>query len=252
MTTQRGHRQLPPDGRSSHASSPSAGRPPGRPGPLPTTSHDDDQAKSTLRWPSTACASFEGQAPTSGRRRAVMDTADDHADPGHPTVRLPAPPPPPTTSFPSHTADAGTHGHRTPEAGHWTPWTLRHPHRTSVTWTGTRRTADARTGHWTPGCRTQTRTRDHSTAGIRTSLAATPCHRAETPNRVPALALPAGCSAAPPAKPRLGALLSSDDFGSSVERRAKRQVLCRRHTRVDVAGRQWRIAMASHWKDRLS
>jgi hypothetical protein len=46
--------------------------------------------------------------------------------------------------------------------------------------------------------------------------------------------------------------LSSDDYGSSVERRAKRQVLCRRHTRVDVAGRQWRIAMASHWKDRLS
>jgi hypothetical protein len=44
MTTQRGHRQLPTDGRSSPASR-FSGWPPGRPGPLPTTAHDDDQVE---------------------------------------------------------------------------------------------------------------------------------------------------------------------------------------------------------------
>jgi hypothetical protein len=38
-------------------------------------------------------------------------------------------------------------------------------------------------------------------------------------------ALPGACSVAPSAKPRLGALLSSDDFGSRVERKARGQVL---------------------------
>jgi hypothetical protein len=42
------------------------------------------------------------------------------------------------------------------------------------------------------------------------------------------------CSGASPAKPRLGTLLSSDDFGSSVERAAHGQVLWR--VRVKVAG----------------
>ena len=41
--------------------------------------------KPTLRWPSTARANLQRQAPTSGRRRADVDTAGDHADPGHPS-----------------------------------------------------------------------------------------------------------------------------------------------------------------------
>jgi hypothetical protein len=43
-----------------------------------------------LRWPSTACASFEHEAPTQADHEPGMDTAGDHADPGHPSHRLPA------------------------------------------------------------------------------------------------------------------------------------------------------------------
>jgi hypothetical protein len=43
-------------------------------------------------------------------------------------------------------------------------------------------------------------------------------------------------------KPRLGALLSSDDFGSSVEREAHGQVLWR--VRVKVAGGRWELRTA--------
>jgi hypothetical protein len=65
MNTLRGRRQMPTYGQSSlikaiqvsHAID-LAHR--------PTTSHDDDQVEA-LRWPSTACASLEGQGPTSGR-----------------------------------------------------------------------------------------------------------------------------------------------------------------------------------------
>jgi hypothetical protein len=73
-------------------------------------------------------ASFEGQASTSGRRRAVMDTAGDHA--GHPSRAAAGPTATPRDLIPSDTADAGTHGHREPDTGHLT---LRRPHRTPVT-----------------------------------------------------------------------------------------------------------------------
>jgi hypothetical protein len=148
-------------------------RPPGRPGPVLTTSHDDDQVQVDLRWPSTACASFERQAPTLGGRHAAMDTAGDHADPGHPTVRLPAPPPHPVTSLPSDTADAAPHRHRTPDPDTQTPAP------DTGHWTGTRRTPDARAGHWTPdaGHEHGHGHGDDSTAGIRTSLAVTPSDR---------------------------------------------------------------------------
>src|SRR5512132_1939311 len=74
--------------------------------------------------------------------------------------RLPAPPPPSTTSR-SDTADAGTDGHRTStlDTGRWTPdaWTLRCPHRTldssrvdGHAWTR---------GHWTLAPDTGHRTR---------------------------------------------------------------------------------------------
>jgi hypothetical protein len=48
------------------------------------------------------------------------------------------------------------------------------------------------------------------------------------------IALSGSCSVASPAKRRLGALLSSDDFGSSVERAAHGQVLWRPHTEVRI------------------
>jgi hypothetical protein len=153
----------------------SFGRPPGRPGPVPTTSHDDDQVQVDLRWPSTACASFERQAPTLGRRHAAMDTAGDHADPGHPSRAAAGPTATPhKTSLPSDTADAATHRHRTPDTGHLDAQT---PAPDTGHWTGTRRTPDARTGHWTPDAGHGHGHGHGSTAGIRTSLAATPSDR---------------------------------------------------------------------------
>ena len=43
----------------------------------------------------------------------------------------------------------------------------------------------------------------------------------------------------PPSKARLGALLSSDDFGSSVERTAKLHPLCRVANRRAGVGAEW-------------
>ena len=62
-------------------------------------------------------------------------------------MRLPAPPPPSTTSWPD-TVDAGTHGHRTP--------TLDTGHRTSGR-------SDILTGHWTAAAWTGTRDAGHPT-----------------------------------------------------------------------------------------
>jgi hypothetical protein len=212
MTTQRGHRQrLPIGDPRAHPASP--GRPLGRPGPLPTTSHDEDQVQVDPPRPSTASASFEGQAPTSGRRHAAMDTAGDHA--GHPSHAAAGPHTP--RAHPVGHSGRRTHGCR---GRHWTPRRSdaapdtghvdRHPWDTGRS----HRTLDTDAGH-------ERGHGDDSTAGIRTLLgrhAERP--HAETRNRVCALALPAGCSAAPPAKRRPGALLSSDDYGSSIERTA--------------------------------
>jgi hypothetical protein len=212
MTALRGTANCLPDRRTSHASSLSRSA-----YPLPTTSHDDDQVQVDVRWPSTACASFERQAPTLGRRHAGMDMAGDHADPGHPSGVSAGPTATPRDLIPSDTADAATHGRRGPDTGHLNaktpapdtghvdrhPWDTGRSHRTLDT-----------------GCRRRGRGHgDDSTAGIRT-LPGRHAERphAETRNRVCALALPAGCSAAPLAKRRLGALVSSDDFGSRVER----------------------------------
>jgi hypothetical protein len=94
----------------------------------------------------------------SWTRRATTPT------PAIPSVRLPAPPPRPTTSFRSDTTDAGG---RTLDT-----WTLRRPHRTPITWTGP-------AGHRTlaPDTGQERGHGDDSTAGVRTSLAATPSDR---------------------------------------------------------------------------
>jgi hypothetical protein len=101
-----------------------------------------------LCWPSTACASFERQAPTRADHEPVVDAAGDHADPGHPSRAAACP-----TAALHDLTSAGHSGRgnaRTPDTGQRTAdtWTLRRPHRTLDTgrldrhaWTGTR-------GHW--------------------------------------------------------------------------------------------------------
>jgi hypothetical protein len=112
MTTERSRHlaahpaRLPTGDPHAHPAHP--GRPRGRPSHCSTTSHDDGQVQ-----------------PDASR--------------------LPAPPPPSTTSR-SDTADAGTDGHRTStlDTGRRTPERsdVRIGHWTAVAWTGTR-------GHWT-------------------------------------------------------------------------------------------------------
>jgi hypothetical protein len=66
----------------------SPGRPRGRAGHCPTTSRRRRPSPNrNLRWPSTACASFEHEAPTQADHEPGMDAAGDHADPGHPSHR---------------------------------------------------------------------------------------------------------------------------------------------------------------------
>jgi hypothetical protein len=105
----------------------------------------------------------------------------------------------PATSFPLDTADAATHGHRTPDAGGQTvdTWTLRRPHRTPVTWTGPvdHQTLASDTGHQLPDTNADTVTTAQLVSGPPWPPRERP--HAETPNRACALARPAGCSAAP-------------------------------------------------------
>jgi hypothetical protein len=217
MTTQRGRRHLPADGRSS-AHPASSGRPRDRSGHCSTTDHveaDPPLAQHDLRQP-RAPGSNLGQTT---RRRG--HGGRPCRPPAIPAVRLPARLPRCTTSFRSDTADDGRHGHRTStpdaEAEHWTPGRsdTRTGHRTPISWTGTRWTLSAPTGH-------RRGQGDDSTAGVRTSRAliaerphagdAQPCSCSRTTGQL--LSRPAGQAA-----PR--ALLSSDDCGSSVERTAK-------------------------------
>jgi hypothetical protein len=136
MTTQRGHRQLPTDGRSSPAS-PLSRSATGSTGPTAQPPpHDDDQVEAD---PAAGPA-----RPVPASRARLQPRADDAPSwtrrattptPAIPAVRLPAPPPRPTTSFPSDTTDTGGRtlapgrsdartGHRftrTGPAGHRTP-----------------------------------------------------------------------------------------------------------------------------------
>jgi hypothetical protein len=154
----------------------------------------------------------------------------------------------------------GTRGHRPPDTGrpHWTV--------DSGSWTSHARTLDVHpdTRHRTRGRDRVLRQGDLDTAGTRqisrtTTTTTTTRPPAGTPNHRPVdgaccarqrrrlgedevpvsarlpIALPGACSVALSAKPRPGALLSSDDFGSRVEREAHGQVLWRGHVRA--AGR---------------
>jgi hypothetical protein len=139
-----------PDGRTSYASSRSRSLTHRQPPPTTTT-----KSNSTLRWPSTACASLSARLQPRADDAPSWTWRATTPTPAIPTVRLAAPPPHPATSFPSDTADAGTHGRRGPDTGHLDaqtpasdtghmdrhPWDIGRSHRTRDT-----------------GCRTRTRT----------------------------------------------------------------------------------------------
>ena len=113
-----------------------------------------------LGWPSTACASFEHEAPTQADDEPGRDAAGDHAGPGHPsrTAACPTAALQDLTSAGhsgrgnTQTPDAHT-GHRTPDSGRRTAdtWTLRRPRRTLDSGPVDRQgwTLVARTGHRT-------------------------------------------------------------------------------------------------------
>jgi hypothetical protein len=141
------HRLPPTNDPRAHPAYP--GRPRGRVGHTQHLPRRRPGPHRRLGWPSAACASFEHEAPTQADHEPVMDAAGDHADPGHPAVRLPAPPPRSRTSLRPDTADAARtdtgrpHRTPTPDAGRRTPGRsdARTGHWTSVPWTGKR-------GHW--------------------------------------------------------------------------------------------------------
>jgi hypothetical protein len=153
------------------------------PPPLTTTAEPSRRR----RWPSTACASLSARLQL-GRRRAGRGHGGRPRRPGGPSRAAACPPPRSLTSLRPDTADAGTHGQRTP-TGDRTPntgdrpadtWTLRRPHRTLDTGRVDRQawTLVARTGHWTPDAGRGRGQGDDGTAGIQTSWTTTPGDRA--------------------------------------------------------------------------
>jgi hypothetical protein len=160
--------------------------------PVPTTSHDDgrvqaDASTGPARPAPASIAWFQlGQMTSrSWTRRATTPT------PAIPAMRLPAPPPPSTTSLQADTADAGTHGHRTPtlDTGRRTPGRsdARTGHWAPVAWTGTRGhwTLALDTGHWTLDAGRGRGHGDEGTVGIRPPRLPRQRPRAGPPNRVP-------------------------------------------------------------------
>src|SRR5215216_1987222 len=119
-------------------------RPRDRLGHCPTTSHDDGRVQTD-----TSAGPAQPAPASSARLRLGQTTSRSWTQrattptPAIPAVRRPAPPPRCMTSLRPDTADAGTHGHRTPDTGQRTPGRsdARTGHWTPVAWTGTR-------GHW--------------------------------------------------------------------------------------------------------
>jgi hypothetical protein len=201
-----------PDGRTSHASS------------LPVGLAQCNHLPRRRPSPRRPCAGSARPAPASSAR---LQPRTDNAPSWTSLATTPTWPSQPcgSTATPRDLIPVGHSGRRdarTPAAGHWTPERSGRPHRTPVTWTGTRGTPDTHTGHWTPHAGHERGHGVDSTAGIRTSLAATPSDCTLRPATVFVLSrTPAGCSALRRPSGAPGALLSSDDYGSRVERAAK-------------------------------
>ena len=152
-----GHRLPTTKDPRMHPASP--GRPRGRAGYCPTTSHSDGQVQTD------ASAGPAPPAPASSTKLRLRQTTSRASTqrattptPAIPAVRLPAPPPRSRTSLRPDTADAATHKHRTPTPDAHTgrrtadTWTPRRPHRTLDIGPVDRQawTLVARTGHRTP------------------------------------------------------------------------------------------------------
>jgi hypothetical protein len=199
-------------------------------------------------WRSTACASFEHEAPTQPDHEPAWTQRATTPTPAIPAVRLPAhaalhdlTPAGHNGRGNAQTPDAHTgRRHRTPDSGHLDA-------QTPAPDTGHRSRGQAsvdtlaRTGHWTPDVGRGRGQGDEGVASIRTSWATTPSDRALGRPTVFLWTAPAalgspcrlGCEAAfqreiasrrqllgrsAGVERRLGALLSSDEF--RVERRA--------------------------------
>jgi hypothetical protein len=152
--------------------------------PLPNHPHDDGQVQTD-----TSAGPAQPAPASSARLRLGQTTSRSWTQrattptPAIPAVRRPAPPPRCMTSLRPDTADAGTHGHRTPDSGHLDAQTPapdtghRSPGQARVDTGRSHRTLDAGRGH---------QQGDEGTAGSRTSWATTPSDRAlGRPNRVP-------------------------------------------------------------------
>jgi hypothetical protein len=219
--------------------------------PPPTTTA---RSKPTPRLAQQRLRQLRARGADSGRPRA------GHGRSGRPRRHRPSQPygclptPRSRTSLRPDTAHAATHRHRTPtpDAGQRTPGRsdARTGHWTAVPWTGNRGhwSLAPDTGHRTPDTGRGRGQGDEGAAGIRTSWATTPSDRTlrrptvflwtapgaldspcrlggeaafqrEIASRRQLLGRSAGV------EQRLGALLSSDDYGSRVERNGRRHPL---------------------------
>ena len=179
------HRLPPTNDPRVHPASP--GRPRGRAGHCPTTSHDDGQVQTD------ASAGPAPPAPASSTRlrlrqttsRAWTQRATTPTRPSQPYGCLPhRRAPGPHVGRTQRTRQRTNTGrpHRTPDTGRRTAdtWTLRRPHRTLDIGPVDRQawTLVARTGHRTPDTGRGRGQADEGAAGIRTSWATTPSDRA--------------------------------------------------------------------------
>jgi hypothetical protein len=135
----------------------------------PTTT---TKSKSTLRLAQHGLRQLRMPGATSGGRRAVVDTAGHHADPGpsQPCGCRPTPRPRPHSRWTQQTPQRTDTGRWRPDSGHLDAQT---PAPNTGHLDRPRGTPDARIGHWTPAARHQRGHGDDRTAGIRTSLATT-------------------------------------------------------------------------------
>jgi hypothetical protein len=169
MTTQRGHRQPPTDGRSSPASRLSRSAT-GRPGPLPNHRPRDDPS------PSRSAAGPARPVPASRARLQPRQTTRRRGHGGRP--RRPRPSQPCGCRPHRHARDlipVGHNGRRGPDTGHLDAQT---PAADTGHLDRPRGPPDARTGHRTPDAG-QKRGHGHdSAAGVRTSRVAMPSDHA--------------------------------------------------------------------------
>ena len=270
MPQEGGPRRVPrclPAGRSWRATGSSLVGQAVAPGRCPTTSHDHDQ----VQLDASAGPARPAPASSARLRRRQTTSRSRYRGAITPTPAVLA------VWLPPHRRGRGTHrvrtqwtrnawipdvhtGHRTPDTGrpdahtgHWTP----------VAWTSHGWTLSAHTGHWKPDAWMLAENADRATKARPASghlghhpsgrpLDAEACSRGRRlrrsaaqdgsavrylPARETPTAVPGSCSVAPSARPRLGALLSSDDYGSSVERDGGGHPLWQVHGGVDGCGR---------------